>query len=183
MRAWLFRAPWWSFVLLNAVGFGAAMAVMNRLWGDPWQSALVTWLVCGGVYGALLGLLPGRRDRYVRAIAGEPCADRLAWLGWLRRQPGMDSDPELREAARRVAVAHRTLVLRQGLWAVPVFAVMLFVSGRLALDRSPWYWLAVFFFAAFLAAHVLVPRLLGRRAEELAAPGRGAPGAAGMLAP
>src|SRR3712207_6480732 len=97
VRAWLLRAPWWSSILLQAAFFGLLMGSMNRfLWGDPWQSALVSGLVSGGLFGALLGLFPGREDRHVRGIAGDPAADRLAWMGWMRRQPEMDADPELR---------------------------------------------------------------------------------------
>ncbi len=96
--------------------------------------------------------------------------DRLIGIERSRRRAAIGADPQLRTAARRVAAHHREQVSRQRPWAVPFLLVMAVLTVRLAVDRSPLYVVGTLVSAGALAAHLVVPRRLERRAQEPAAP-------------
>ena len=168
MRAWLLRAPWWAYSLFLGVFYGLGMMIVRIVRGDAsWPGSLVHALVIGAFFGLIMGPFMARMNRRLLDTAGEEHADRLSRTGWGRRPERLGDDPELRAAARRVAMLQRDQLLRQRRWAVPFFVLLLGLDLWLAVVSSPWFLLAGLVMAAFLVGHLLMPRRLERRAELL----------------
>ena len=171
MRAWLIRASWWQRALLLGSYFGLVMALNARyLQGESWSHAAVGGLLSGIFFGAVMGPITARLSKRYRAEAGDENLDRLAGLGWFGWRRKVADDPDLRAAARRVTLLQRDQLLRQRPWAIPFFVLVLALDVWLSVTQSRWWWLAGVFFAAMLVAHLLMPRRLERRAEELHEP-------------
>lgn len=176
MRAWLIRAPWWLLALVTGGFFGFLGVLSNRfIDGESWGEALVMGLLGGVVFGVLMGLFLARMNLRFRETAGEDHVDRLSRIGWRGWRAKVGDDPELRAAARRVTLLQRDHLLRQRRWAVPFFVFMIGLAVWLAVVRSPWHWLSALLFAGILVGHLLMPRSLERRAEELREPQSGTP--------
>lgn len=176
MRAWLIRAPWWVLALVAGLFYGVGMTVVHVARGEgSWPGTLVYGLIFGTGFGLVMGPILARINRRFRETAGEKYIDRLSGIGWRGWQKKLGNDPELRAAARRITLLQRDQLLRQRRWAIPFFVLMIGVVVWLAVVQSPWHWLSVVLFTAFLVGHLLMPRRLERRAEELRDPASGTP--------
>jgi hypothetical protein len=154
--------------------FGVLTTLSNHFLQDmSWGGAIVGGLLGGVVFGALMGPITARMNRRYRDAAGDGNVDRLSRIGWRGWRATVGDDPELREAARRVALLQRDQLLRQRWWAVPFFLLMIALDVWLAVRQSPWWLLAGLLFAGMLVGHLLMPRRLERRAEELSDPAHG----------
>ncbi|MFW3172663.1 hypothetical protein [Geodermatophilus sp. CPCC 206100] len=173
MRAWLEKAPWWVLSLVTGVFFAVWMSLAGRLLqGQSWAGAVVGGVVGGVLFGLLMGPLLARQRRRVHEAVGTDRTDLLRRAGRVAVRGSLPEDPELREAARRLALVQRSLLLRQRRWALPFFVLLLALALTFALTRTPaWpWWLAVVFFGGLLSVQVLLPRRLARRAAQLASP-------------
>jgi membrane associated rhomboid family serine protease len=173
VRAWLEQAPWWALSLVTGLFFGGWMTLAGRfLQGESWGVAVVGGVFGGVLFGAVVGPLLARQRRRAREAAGTDRPDLLRRAARVAARGPVPEDPELREAARRLALHQRAVLLRQRRWALPFLALVLAGDVAFALTRSPaWvWWLGAVFFAALLSVHLLWPRRLARRARLLATP-------------
>ncbi len=125
----------------------------------------------GIVSGAVVGPVLVRQQRRAREAAGTASAAGLRQATRAARRGAVPDDPELREAARRLALHQRRELLRQRRWGLPVFLGLTALAVWLAAGGDPVLW---WFAAGFLLfatwVHAVEPRRLARRAEWLAAP-------------
>ena len=169
MNAWLFRTPWWGQTLVGGLIFGALQVVL-RLGDRSWVEAVVAGLLGGALFGLLLAPFLAARNRRVRDALGtdDPDLFRAATLG--ARGGALPADPSVREAAHRLALLQRDELLRQRRRGAAVFLVLVVVSGGLAVLVSSVFWFIAAVAAVFLAAYLLMPSRLERRAQLLAGP-------------
>ncbi len=174
MRNWLLTAPWWALSLLSGATFTLTSTVAGRLVGDEsWSEAVVSGAIPGIFFGAVMGPVFARRNRRFRDAAGDISRDHLLRVAKLARRGPVPEDPQLRRAARRVALDHRDQLLGQRPWALPFAGLLLALAVWLALssgEQAPFWWLAAAFFLVLLVTPTLMARRLARRAELLADP-------------
>ncbi len=171
MRAWLLTAPWWALALVHGTFFGTVMGLWTRLGqGAPWGVAIPAGLLGGIFFGVFMGVFTARQNRRVREAAGGDGLEALSRLPVFGRKKALAERPELREASRQVVLHQRDTILRQRRWAVPLFGLLLALEVWLALTGSAWFWLAVALVGTLLVGHLVMPRRLERRAEELRGP-------------
>ena len=149
------------------VFFGAFMAIFSLLRGVPWPVAVTGGAIGGVFFGAVMGPLVQRQYRRQRVVVAqltagtERAAGRAVWRG------PVPEDPEVREAAARLADFQLAELRRR--WPFTIVAAVAFVALAtwLAVVRSPWWWFSVAVFLGLLVFTVLAPRRLQRRAERL----------------
>ncbi len=167
MRAWLTAQPVWVLSVVTGLPFAAIMSVLNGLQGDGWATAVITGVLGGVVFGALMGPFFRRMVRRQDEALGvvDPGVERAA-VRALRRGP-VPVDPQVRAAAVRL-IDHQLAETARRRW-LSVVALVAFValSATLALTQSSWWWLAVGFWLALAALTVQVPRRLQKRRTQL----------------
>lgn len=168
MRERLLQAPAWVQALVNGTLFGVFWAGWNHFGeGDSWTAALVQGGIVGLVFGAIVGPVLHRQQRGVREAAArspEGLSARVRRASWRGSVP---QDPEVRAAARDLALANLAQYDKQRVWGPLFFAFVALLSLYLAISESPWYWLGVVAWSLAAAAHLLMRRRLRRRAELL----------------
>lgn len=171
MRAWLLKAPWWALALVMGTYFGTFMALWTRFFqGAPWPVALGAGVLGGLFFGLVMGPFLARRNRRLREALGEAGVARRAQVVRAAWRGPMPEDPELREAARRVALDQREQTLGERRWAVPVLVLFAIGEAAAAVWLTPWFWLAVALFVGAAASAMIMPNRLARRAELLQDP-------------
>ncbi len=172
VRNRLADAPTWVLAPVAGLGFAVTNTLTRLLLlDDPWTEAVVISCLSGLLFGAFMGPVLVRQRRRAREAAGTASA-----AGWRRaaraasRGP-VPRDPEERQAARRLALHQRGVLLRQRRWAIPSFALLVAIAVWLAVSGDPVYWLVAVGFA-WLAGwtSVVLPRRLARRVELLTGP-------------
>lgn len=168
MRERLLHAPAWVLGLLNGSLFGLFWTAFTRYGeGESWTAALVQGGLLGLFFGAVMGRLQHRQQQGVRDVAArspEGLSRRVRRA--VLRGPAPE-DPQVREAAHGLAVAHLAQYERQRRWAPPFFGLVAVLSAFLAVTDSPWWWFAVAAWAAAAAGHPWMVRHLRRRTALL----------------
>ena len=150
--------------MITGVSFGAFMTVSNGLLQSrSWTAALVGGLISGVLFGAVMGPLFVRQRRKVSALHGDlPRRDlRIAGRAVNRGLP--PSDPDIRRVAVLLATQQLNESTRLRWLGLALFSLFAVLSAILALTDSPWWWVAVAFYATFFAAYLMWPRHLRRR--------------------
>ncbi len=172
MRDRLLNAPTWVVCLVAGLGFAVTNVITRLLFlGDPWTEAVVVGGLTGVAFGAVMGPVLVRQQRRARDAAGTASGAALRRATRTAHRGAVPDDPELREAARRLALHQRGELLRQRRWGLPVFLALVALAAWVALGGDAVYW---WFAAGFLIlatwAYAFLPRRLARRAALLAAP-------------
>ncbi|MCZ2857664.1 hypothetical protein [Blastococcus sp. VKM Ac-2987] len=170
MDEWMLRAPWWKLAVAMGLLLAPFAVLLFRLTGDhSWPAAALMGVAGTVVCAPVLGFLTATTIQDSTAGAGQlPEHERAVVERAARRGPAPE-DAGQREAALRL-VEDRLLGLRATRTrALTSAAVLLVVSGFLAVARSPWWWLAAAACAALLVVVLAAPARLARRAELLRA--------------
>lgn len=168
VQARLQNAPWWAYSLIEGVLFGAWMTVTNHMWNsESWSKAIVSGLIAGVFFGAVMGPLQARRNRKASAVLGNLSGcDRRAAGKAVGRGP-VPRDPEIRQVAERLATSQLKEISRTRWLGLPVFSFVLVSSVFSALNETPWWWLGAAVAFAFMALIALLPIHLKRRIKLL----------------
>ena len=161
------KAPWWVLWLVNALILTLVWILFLRFAaGEAWPGALVQGPLFGVVLGLFLSLVERRQFRRQREAVGEgDVATRVAARPTLTGP--VPTDPAERAAALRLVEHQLAEFGRRRTRSVVLQLAFVVVGGWLALERSPWWWMAVVMGIAFLAIILLTQRRLERRAELL----------------
>ena len=149
---------------------GTALAGRFLL-GESWPEAVVSGIFVGAFFGVEMGPLMARMNRRFREAAGDVPPDQLRRVAGLARRGAVPEDPELRRAAHPVALQQRDQLLGQRRWVLPLLALLTaFLVSAALRDGEPdaLSWLVIALLLVLIAAHLLLPRHLARRAELLA---------------
>jgi hypothetical protein len=164
MRSVSVTASRWVWSLVTGAGYVGVQA-LTRGWQDPegWPG----WLIGGLVFGAVGGPVFAARQRRLEAAVGPMSVKEL----WRVRRAAMfgppPTDPELRQAATRLAVHQLGEVIRYRWSQAVVFGLLLVLMVGIAAV-APQFWLLVALFGVLLATEqVWRPRHLRRRIELL----------------
>jgi hypothetical protein len=167
LRDRLLTAPRWVVGLISGLPFAAFMGVASGLRQGHWTRALIEGGFAGVIYGAIMAVAMHRRyGRYREAMGGVPQRDVRRAVREARKGK-VPQDPEARRAAYRLLSTQLGELRRQRRWAPVFFLAVLALTVFLALAQTPWWWVAVPFWLAVLAIHLVAPRRLGRRLELL----------------
>jgi hypothetical protein len=148
MRERLLHAPAWVLGLLNGSLFGLFWTLSSRLVeDDSWTSSLIRGGVLGVFFGAFTGVVQHRQQRGVRGPVPQ--------------------EPEVRAAARDLALAHLAQYDRQRVWGPLVYGAFALLSLFLAVADSPWFWLGVVLGVVAAVGHLRTRSRLRRRADLL----------------
>lgn len=170
MRERLLHAPVWVLGLVNGVLFGLFWTAWSRYGdGESWTSSLATGAVLGVVFGCVMGVVQHRQQRGVRDAAvhsPEGLSKRVRRAAFRGPVP---EQPEVREAARVLALAQLAQYERQRRWAPTFFVFVALLSAALAVTNNPWWWGAVVAWIIASIGHPWAQRRLSRRAALLGA--------------
>jgi cytochrome bd-type quinol oxidase subunit 2 len=170
----LVTAPWWALSLLSGSAYALANVLTGRHVGDEsWTEAVVSGLVVGAVFGAVMGPVAARMNRRFREAAGDVPRDQWRRVARSARRGPVPEDPQLRRAARRVALQQREQMVSQRRWVLPLLGVVTAFLLWVALRdgrADPVTWLVIVLLLGLIATHLLMARHLTRRAELLADP-------------
>ncbi len=174
MRNWLLTAPWWALSLVTGAFYGVGMTVAGRFLEDEsWPQAVVSGVLVGVFFGAAMGPFAARMNRRFREAAGDVPRDQLQRIARLARRGPVPEDPQVRQAAHRVALQQRDQLLAQRRWVLPllglIVAFLLWVALRDG-GGDPFSWFVIVILLVLVAAHLLLARHLTRQAELLADP-------------
>jgi membrane protein implicated in regulation of membrane protease activity len=164
------RLPWWVRPVLD--GLVVAVVLLALL---PWQTdlALPAALGVAAVVGLLWGLQNARDARRERAaersnVGGLSAEDLRRAERVVAGEPPRDE--EERDAAFRLATYRVAQSWRAAGPAGAALAGVVVIGTLLALQQSPWWWLAVVLAAVTAVGVLRGDRGLRRRAEELRSP-------------
>lgn len=168
MREKLQNAPWWVWSLIQGVLFGTVMAFFyhQQPFGS-WPAAIAGGLISGTMFGAVMGPVAARQRRNVSASAGDlPAGDlrlasRAVWRG------PVPPDPDVRQAAARLAASQLNDFSRLRWFGLVFFALLTAASASFAFTDSPWWWAGAAVSAALVSLYAMGPRHLQRRIEIL----------------
>ncbi len=165
-------APAWVVGLVTGLGFAVVNTLIRTLLtDDPWTDTVVVAGLTGVLFGAVMGPVLTRQQRRAWSAAGTASSAGLRAAARAAQRGPVPGDPELREAARRLALHQRDVLLRQRRWAAPLFSLLVALAVWLAVTGAPAYWLFAAGFALLAAwTSVVLPRRLARRADLLTAP-------------
>jgi hypothetical protein len=168
MREKLQDAPWWVWSLIEGVFFGSFMAVYFHAQGSGgWSGAIVGGLISGAAFGAVMGPFAARQRRTTLAAAGSLPARDLPVAGRAAMRGPVPHDPDVRQAAERLATQQLNEFSRFRWLGLSVFAAFTLLSTFLALTSSPSWWAATALFAVFEGLYLLLPLHLRRRVALL----------------
>ena len=174
VRQWLLTAPWWVLSLLSGAGYSLMATATGRFVGDEsWPEAVVSGVIPGIFFGAVMGPVIARRNRRFRDAAGDIPRDQLLRVAKLAQRGSAPEDAELRRAAHRVALDQRDQVVSQRRWVLPLLGliVVFLIWATLRDGESDGFsWLVITFLLVVIAGHLVMAWHLARRAELLADP-------------
>ena len=147
---------------------GASMTAWAYATGGSVGSALWQGAATGLLFGLLVGPSTARSHARRRALLGDIPAHRQAAVQRAAKRGRVPDEPGERAAAARLAALLLAESRRERRWSlVPVGALLL--SAGYAVAASPWWWLAVLFFAGQLGWSLRQPGHLQRRLALLQA--------------
>ena len=169
MRAYLSDPRRSVQALIAGVPFGIAMGLSAKLGGAGWAGA--GFIATSGIpFGLIMGPWASRwRRERAQAEAGL-ATDKLRAARRAASRGPVPADPEVREAAIRIASHQLANILRHRIFRMLLGGVMLLATVGAAAAGSLWalvYGLAA---AGSLYFHGYWPRQLKRRIELLSAP-------------
>lgn len=173
MRTRLQAAPWWVIALVTGVTFGVLMTIWT-LFTEPstsFPTAVLTNSLAGLFFGLVMGPTFAWLNSHARAASGLDSRDeQVAALRTAKRGPA-PADPQLRQAALRVAVHNEESNRRLMRFLVPGFVLVVIAYVVLAFFTSPWFFGAAVMFAVVAALGPWETRRLQRRVQVLSADG------------
>ncbi|WP_028921396.1 hypothetical protein [Pseudonocardia acaciae] len=177
MRWYLMNAPAWVLSVITGLAFGLLMTIAfallsSAIWNTPATSLtfdIVAGAIGGLIFGAVMGPFAAMRYRHVRSVLGPLSAEDLAVVLRAVARGPVPADPELRQAAGRLARLKLDDLRRNRVWTTLIFVLFLLLEVREAVVTSPWFWLAAVLFAYFILLQLWLPRRLRRRIERLGA--------------
>ena len=139
MRTYLADAPRWVLGVVTGVPFGAATGVYTTI-DEPtsWTEAIVAGLIVGVIFGAAMAYSLDQRRREVRAAAGELPANKVKVARRAAHRGPVPTDPEIRAAARRIAIQLLDRFFRGRKLSIAVMALVVVFGVGMALTGSPW---------------------------------------------
>lgn len=175
MRSRLVVAPWWVLSLILGASFGVLSALFRLVYdggrdGGGVLGFVIGVLMTGIPFGLVMGPFTARQNRRAASAAGLEDRGELVTAGRAVTRGPVPTDPRLRTAAAKLAV-HRLDELRRNRivnLSVLGLAVLAYVAA--AIFWSPWWVVAVVFFAGALVYSVILPGRLERRVTLLADP-------------
>jgi hypothetical protein len=169
VRAYLLSAPRWVLALVQGVFFGAGMTVFSLVTTDRhWVGAVAGGAVGGVLFGAVMAPIAHRQNRGVREASGLTAADQQRAAVRASMRGPIPLEPDIREAAHRIALQQRRELLSKRTFSVVTFAAITTLNVFLAITASPWWWLTVLFFVSLSSWQLWwLPRHLARRADRL----------------
>jgi hypothetical protein len=168
VNAWLLRARWWQFAALSAALLAPVFVLLQRFLGhERWVPAAIVGSVTAAVCGPILALMLTGRWRDMMAAAGPLAEEDRASVERAARRGPVPADPQLREAARRLAEDRLLTLRRTRTRALVTMSVFVVLTAASAVLRSPWWWIAVGVCVGMLAVGLTVPARVERRAALL----------------
>ncbi|GLY32199.1 hypothetical protein [Kineosporia sp. NBRC 101731] len=169
MRSRLITAPWWVLALIVGTPVSAFLALFLHL-TDPYLDfpGVLFALPAGAIVGLAVGRLTAETNAQTMEVAALDNQDELAQALRASRRGPVPTDPRIRQAAHRLAVLHLSRFKRQQTSAAWTFVPLCMLYTGLAINSSPWWLLALAFFALMLALNRVLPTRTARRIIELA---------------
>ena len=168
MNAWLLRARWWQVAAVAFVVLAPLLVVLQRvLVHEPWTVAIVAGVAAAAGCAPVLAWISTRQLQDSMAAAGPLSEGDRVWVERAARRGPVPADPELRQAALRLAEDRLLTVRRTRTRALATTAVLTVVTGANAVLRSPWWWIAVGVCVGMLAIVLVAPSRVARRAALL----------------
>ena len=172
MRNWLLTATWWQHALLAGTLMALGMTLAGRfLMTQGWPQAVITGVLVGVSFGAVMGPWAARQNAAFRGALGDLDPPDVRRATSPRHGP-IPEDAQVRAAARRVTLMYHDQVVRQRPWALPFFVLMLGLAVWNGFtERAVWFWWpAAALWAVMVVSQLFLPRDLARRAELLSDP-------------
>jgi hypothetical protein len=168
VRERLTNVPWWRRSLVKGALFGVLMTVVFHVRSSGgWTGDIIGGLILGVFMGAVLEPIARRQRRKVSAVASDlPARDLRVARRAVNHGP-VPTDPNIRQAAARLAALQLNELSRFRWLGLIVSASLTVFSAYGALTSSPWYWIPTAVAAALLAIFLMGPGLVGRRIEML----------------
>ncbi len=170
MRAYLLSAPRWLLGVIQGLFFGAGMTIFSLVTSDrDWTGAAISGLFGGVVFGCLMAPVAYRQNKAVREASGlvSPGHQRAALRASVRGP--IPADPDIREAAHRIAAQQRREVLSKRPFTIVTFVAIGALNVFLAVTQSPSWWVSVILFGSLLGWQLWLPGHLARRQARLRA--------------
>ncbi|ADB34665.1 hypothetical protein Kfla_5659 [Kribbella flavida DSM 17836] len=162
------RMPTWVTFLLGGVPFGVVMGAFIKQDDGSWTEAVVGGVLIGIFFGAAMVRLGVTWDRATAEAEGELPEDKLAAAYRAADGGPIPEDPEVRAAARRIALAFASFSSgRMRRFTLVMLVVLIDVTVVAAILDSPWVLVYTVFFSGVFAVLWWTPRRSRRRAEEL----------------
>lgn len=189
MRWYLMNAPAWVLSVITGLSFGILMAIgfalLSSAIGDTQATSLTFSIVAGAIggliFGAAMGPFAAMRHRHMRSVLGPLSAEDLAVVLRAVARGPVPADPELRQAAGRLARLKLDDLRRNRIWTTLIFVLFGLLEAYEAVVTSAWFWLGALLFAYFILLQLWLPRRLRRRIERLQASDGGERGPSGLV--
>jgi hypothetical protein len=154
------KDSWWAWSLYTGICFAGMQALIGG-WRDPdnWPS----WVISGVVYGVIVGPAIARGRRRLDAAVGPMSGKELRRVRRAAMFGPPPGDPELRQAAARLAVHELDEVIRYRLPQVIVLGLVVLTMIVAAVAAPRFFVVAASFAALLVAVQVLRPWRLRRR--------------------
>jgi hypothetical protein len=124
-------------------------------------------VISGVLFGGFMGPFTAWQTRRMRSATGEASTDEVLLASRAVLRGPVPIDPELRATTHRLATHRLAQLERWRVFTTVVFVLAVIGEAFAAVAISPWFWLAVAFFAGMLTYSVWLPARLRRRIELL----------------